>query len=78
MEAMAEAGMSPADILRSGTLTIAEQFGVDSTYGRIATGFAANLVLLNDNPLEDVAAWREIEFVILHGAVIERSSLRAR
>ncbi|RFF31052.1 amidohydrolase [Wenzhouxiangella sediminis] len=78
MEAMAEAGMSPADILRSGTLTIAEQFGVDSTYGRVATGFAANLVLLNDNPLEDVAAWQEIEFVILHGAVIERSSLRAR
>ncbi|MAB69198.1 MAG: amidohydrolase [Oceanicaulis sp.] len=77
MEAMAAAGMSATDIFRSGTLTIANQFGLETEYGQIAPGFIANLVLLKENPFESVSAWRSIDAVILHGEVIERDSLRA-
>lgn len=78
MEAMAEAGMSAREILRSGTLSIAEMFGLEAEYGRIAPGFVANLVLLEENPFESVRAWRSLDVVILRGEVIERDSLRAR
>ena len=77
MEAMAEAGMSATEIFRSGTLTIASQFGVETEYGQIAPGFIANLVLLDANPFETISAWRNIETVILRGEVIERDSLQA-
>lgn len=78
MEAMAEAGMSATEIFRSGTLTIAAQFGLEAEYGQIAPGFVANLVLLDENPFESVSAWRSLDVVILRGEVIERDSLRAR
>jgi imidazolonepropionase-like amidohydrolase len=78
MEAMAEAGMSAAEIFRSGTLTIAAQFGLEAEYGRIAPGYVANLVLLGSDPFDSVAAWRDIETVVLRGEVIARDSLQAR
>ena len=77
MEAMAEAGVSATDIFRSGTLTIANQFGLEAEYGQIAPGFVANLVLLEENPFESVSAWRTVDVVVLRGEVIERDSLRA-
>ena len=69
--------MSATEIFRSGTLTIASQFGVETEYGQIAPGFIANLVLLDANPFETISAWRNIETVILRGEVIERDSLQA-
>lgn len=77
MEAMAEAGVSATDIFRFGTLTIANQFGLEAEYGQIAPGFVANLVLLEENPFESVSAWRTVDVVVLRGEVIERDSLRA-
>jgi len=78
MEAMAEAGMSAADIFASGTVNVAAQFGLEGEYGQIALGFVGNLVLLEDNPKEDVQAWRSLNTVILRGEIIPRESLLAQ
>ena len=77
MRLMAQSGVPLDAILRAGTINNARQFGLDKDYGTIARGKIANLLLLEENPLQSVAAWSRIDRVILHGTVIERSRLAA-
>jgi hypothetical protein len=43
----------------------------------VRDGKIANLLLLDENPLESVQAWDSIHSVVLHGRWIERDSLSA-
>lgn len=45
---------TPLEILRSATITPARMLGKDSFLGQIAPGFAADLLILNANPLDDI------------------------
>ena len=55
LAAMAEAGMSPYEILVSGTRNVGEYFQGYDTFGTVAAGRRADLILTNANPLDDVA-----------------------
>ena len=50
-------------------------FGLLDRYGAVAAGKAADLVLLDANPLEDIRATRAIRMVMLRGAVEDRAAL---
>jgi imidazolonepropionase-like amidohydrolase len=45
---------TPAEILRSATTTPARMLRQDNFLGRIAPGFAADMLVLNANPLDDI------------------------
>jgi imidazolonepropionase-like amidohydrolase len=75
MQLMAKAGLDPRAIFEAATLNNARQFRLEKDYGTVQTGKIANLLLLDADPLLSVAAWNQIERVILHGKVIERESL---
>ena len=62
IRAMARAGMSGADIVRSATVAAAEWLGLDTT-GMIAPGYDADLVLIDGDPLEDPACLTRVERV---------------
>ena len=49
------AGMTPYDAIKTGTYNAAECLGELDKIGTIQTGKQADLILLEDNPLEDVA-----------------------
>ena len=53
MQAMAAAGMSSYEILVSGTRAVGEYFRRSDTFGTVAVGRRADLILLNSNPLDD-------------------------
>jgi len=55
MPAMIRAGLTPYQVLRSGTRDVAEYFGTLDRSGTVAVGRQADLILLEANPLEDVA-----------------------
>ena len=71
-QGMLGAGMTPAEIITSGTLNPAKYFGMEATFGQIKEGLDADLVLLNSNPLEDIAALKEISGVMLQGRWIPK------
>lgn len=78
MQQLQAAGVSLRDIFKAGTINNAKQFGLDKDYGTVQVGKVANLLLLNENPLNDLNAWDKIDNVILRGEVIEREQLAAK
>jgi len=70
-----DAGIPPADILRSATLVPARFMGLGDRLGSVAEGKTASMVLLRANPLEDIGNARNIEAVFLRGRYFDRASL---
>jgi len=75
MELWQEAGISPAEILRSATIVPATFMGVDDRLGTVAEGKTASFVLLRSNPLEDIRSVGQIEGVCFRGRYFNRSDL---
>lgn len=66
---MVEAGMSPAEALRSATLNAAELLGVEDEAGRLASGFWADIIAVADDPLQSVDTLKDVRFVMKAGTV---------
>jgi len=75
IELFVEKGLTPAQALASATRAGPAWFGWLDRYGAIQPGMAADLVLLTKNPLEDIAATRAIDTVVMRGAVFDRAAL---
>jgi imidazolonepropionase-like amidohydrolase len=73
--AMVRGGMAPLVALQTATLNAARYFGLQQTHGSVATGRAADLVLLDANPLEEIANVRRIRAVVVSGRLLERNEL---
>ena len=54
LEMLREAGMHPLEVIRAATLSSAELLGVDADRGSIAPGKLADLIILEENPLENL------------------------
>jgi len=67
MDLMAEAGLSPLEILRSATVDAARCMGVEDEIGTLAAGRWADFVVLTENPLDDITNARSIESVWIAG-----------
>ena len=65
---------SPAEVLRSATLTAADLLGMTGLIGVIAAGAHADLLVVNGNPLEDVTILatpdESIELIVKGGVVV--------
>ena len=77
MKEMVRAGLSLKEVLNSATINNAKQFKLQDKYGTVEENKIANLLVLERNPLTSIDAWNSIDSIILHGQVIERTSLRA-
>lgn len=61
------AGLSPYAALAAGTVVAAAFLGESDEFGAVREGLRADLLLLDDNPLEDVAAVAEPAGVMVNG-----------
>jgi hypothetical protein len=75
LDHLVKAGLSPLEALRSATLEPARFLDLEGQAGVIRPGARADIVLLRKNPLDDIGAVRDIETVILAGAVYDREDL---
>jgi hypothetical protein len=73
--AMVRGGMSPLAALQTATLNPARYLGIDAAAGSIAPGRRADVVLLDSNPLADIANVRRIRAVVVGGRWLDRRAL---
>ncbi len=74
---MSAAGMSPFAILASGTRSVGEYFRGQDRFGTVAAGQRADLLLLDANPLDDVANVSRIAGVMARGRWHPRAEIDA-
>lgn len=74
---LAAAGLSPLEILQMTTLNGAEFLGRQTTMGTVDEGKNADLVLLDANPIADVANLSRISAVVLKGKHFSKDALDA-
>ncbi len=72
MQHYQKGGMNPLRIIKCATLNAAIMLGVQEDYGTIEVGKHGNMVVLHENPLEDISNTLSIDVVIKNGEVQER------
>jgi imidazolonepropionase-like amidohydrolase len=77
LEQLVASGLSPLEALRAATLRPAEFFGIENDIGTVDPGKRADLVLLDANPLSNIANTRRITGVISKGRFYAPAELAA-
>lgn len=72
---MEAAGMSPYEIIESGTVNVGAYFGNEDNFGTVAEGQRADLLLLNENPLEDIVHLQNHAGVMVQGKWYSRDMI---
>lgn len=76
LAAFVQLGMTPAQAIVAATKRPAQAFGITHV-GTIEPGTSADFLVLDANPLDDIANTRRISKVYLRGDEIDRAALRA-
>ena len=77
MKKMVEAGMRPYEVIKSGTRDVGLYFKDKDNFGTVEVGKRADLILVDANPLEDVANIDRISGVMVRGSWLPEKDIRA-
>ena len=75
LELWVEAGLTPIEAIRAATVNGAKFLGIDDRYGTLAPGMVADFIVLNGDPLADMANSRKIDAVWMNGEPVDRAAL---
>jgi imidazolonepropionase-like amidohydrolase len=75
LETWKAAGIPPVDILRAMTINGYRVSETDRTRGPIRPGFAADLIAVRGDPLQDIDVLRDVRFVLKNGMVFKRDGV---
>lgn len=67
IELLVSTGMAPLQAIKSATLISANILGINGDYGMLQAGRKASLIVLNNNPLEDITNTLSIQSVWIDG-----------
>ncbi len=73
-----DAGLSPYEAIRTGTRNAAEFLNATDTFGAVAVGLRADLILVEANPLDDVANVARRVGVMVRGRWLPEEELQQR
>jgi imidazolonepropionase-like amidohydrolase len=65
---MVEAGYTPLQTIQAATVNAADHLQLNGTAGRIAPGYAADIIAVDGDPLADVSTLMNVRFVMARGA----------
>jgi imidazolonepropionase-like amidohydrolase len=78
MRRMADAGMTNYEILKSGTADVGRYYASQDDFGTIAPGKRADLLLLDANPLQNLANAERLAGVMVRGRWFAQADLQKR
>ena len=77
LQLLVQAGLTPLQALQAATTNPARFIGNETDFGAVKPGKLANLVLLDANPLDNIANTTKIRAVVLDGRFFDRAALDA-
>ena len=78
MQLMTECGMTPYDVLSSATRDVAQYFGTSKETGTVEVGKRADLLLVNENPLNDLRGLAQRAGVMVNGKWMPETEIQKR
>jgi imidazolonepropionase-like amidohydrolase len=70
LELMQERGMDPESIIEAATINAADLLNIENKVGRIEEGYKADLIIVGEDPTDDISALREVDKVIKNGEIV--------
>jgi imidazolonepropionase-like amidohydrolase len=67
LELLVEAGIPPLEVIKIATRNGAEALGIEENVGTVESGKQADMIILSDNPIDDISNTMKIEAVINNG-----------
>jgi imidazolonepropionase-like amidohydrolase len=71
LEMLVEAGIPPLEVIKIATRNGAQALGIEEDVGTIEPGKQADMVILSDNPVDEISNTKKVEAVINNGQLIE-------
>ena len=75
LELLVESGLSEIGAIRTATIHPAQYFRMEDSLGQIKKNYIADLVILNQNPLEDIKNTKTIDAIIKNGHYLSKQEL---
>jgi len=75
IEGMLTSGLTPLEIIQTGTVNPARFFDMESDFGQLKEGMAADILLVNSNPVEDISALKDLSGVIVRGVWLSKEAI---
>lgn len=72
---LVQGGMDPLKAIKCATLNGAEYLGMRKELGSLETGKLADLIVLEDNPLEDIRNSEKIKYVMINGRIYDSMTM---
>jgi len=72
LELLVEAGIPPLEVIKIATRNGAQALGIEKDVGTIVPGKQADMMILSDNPMDDISNTKKIEAVISDGQFVDR------
>jgi imidazolonepropionase-like amidohydrolase len=72
---MLASGLSPIEIIRSGTVNPARFFDMEAVFGQLKEGMAADILLVNSNPVENISALKDLSGVMVRGVWLSKEAI---
>ncbi|MDP3472861.1 MAG: amidohydrolase family protein [Algoriphagus sp.] len=76
IESMSDAGMSNYEILKTGSVNCAEYYAQGGEWGVLKPGAAAEFVMVQKNPLEDLTTLEKPQAIMIGGKFMQRDELQ--
>ena len=72
---LAQGGMTPLQAIRCATLNGAEYLGMGKELGSLETGKLADLIIMDENPLDDIRNSEKIKQVMINGRLYDAETM---
>ncbi|WP_410221365.1 amidohydrolase family protein [Pedobacter sp.] len=72
---MVQGGMEPLQAIKAATLNGAAYLGMSKELGSLETGKLADLIIMDENPLEDIRNSEKIKYVMINGRLYDSMTM---